>query len=76
MFSMQSNDTLIPPRTCQLTAFSKLLFEVVGSLKACKPDNNSQSPPKRLCLNDINDGGDDGDQKKSLIRRSPTATSF
>ena len=64
---------LIP---CQLTAHPKLPFEVVDSLKACKLNNNSQSCPKLLCLYDINDGGDDGDQKKSLIRRSPTATSF
>ena len=74
---MLSTGTLFLPHTVKtLTDHSKLPFEVVGSLKACKSNNNSQSCPKLLCLNDINDGDDDGDQKKSLIRRYPTATSF
>ena len=60
----------------QLTTHPKLPFESVGSLKLRKRNYSNYGFSKPLYLDNTNDWGDDRDQKKPLIRRSPTATSF
>ena len=71
---MRSTDTSLPSHT----AYSKLPFEVVGSLKAYKPQNSTCRCLKPSCLNDINGKTNIGDSgkgsKKTLVCKSPTAT--
>ena len=65
-FSFRSADTSLPSHT----AYSKLPFEVVGSLKACKPQNSTCRCLKPSCLNDINSNINVGDGAKGTKENS------
>ena len=60
----------------QFTSYPKLPFEVLGSPIACKCNNSSRGCPKPLCLDDISDFGNEKGPNKTMIRKSPPATSL